>query len=299
MHWHSVFAFFLLILTACSAVSNASANPPPPGVAMPPPDTPFPPEAGSPPGEFILKVNPASTQEISGEVHRDRLAADLGQLAETMLAQAARQGFRSQDLPLLEKNRDFLMANDPLWGYYPWKYIQQLQIVSKNWQSGEKLPRFTILTRLVAEDGQPAGYVFSALVRPDFFSRLDNFEIKVAHIIFDAALLERLAELKQQAGYDDSEFRSLEHLLNEELSHLDQYTNRPNSNRIAFFVVGEADPDKESFLGGYPDYIYLDESRIQQDQNSPAVESYLNDLRAGINSRYFIAVGMNIHPCGD
>ena len=280
--------FSLMFLAACGPVLSTPAAPP----AAEEPVT-LPPQAAG-----ILLRNPADTGALSGEVRAASLPEDLNQLAESILAQAAVEGLALDNIPLLEKNADYAMENDPLLGYYPWQFVQQLQVVEKNWQNGQRLERFYVLTRLLDAANEPAGYVLSILVRPDFTCQISTDEIRVAHFVFDEALLAKLFTRKQAAGYDGSPTRALEHLLNEELTHLNTEREEINNNKTTFVVAGAPDPAQDSLLGAYPDYIYIDEQLAVQVNDPQAAECYLSGLRAGLNSHYFIVTDMDIHPVG-
>jgi len=282
------FFISLLFLAACGSATPTPTAPP----AAEEPVT-LPPRAAG-----ILLRNPADTGMLSGEVRAASLPEDLNRLAESILAQAAVEELALDNIPLLEKNADYAMQTDPLLGYYPWQFVQQLQVVEKNWQNGQRLERFYVLTRLLDAANEPAGYVLSILVRPDFTCQISTDEIRVAHFVFDEALLAELAARKQAAGYDGSPTRALEHLLNEELTHLNTEREEINNNKTTFVVAGAPDPAQDSLLGAYPDYIYIDEQRITQVNDPQTAECYLSGLRASLNSHYFIVTEMDIHPVG-
>lgn len=245
---------------------------------------------------FVLIPNPTSTRELSGQVHRATLAADLNQLAKVMLAQIAAENWPVQEISLLEKNTDFPMQSDPIWGYYPWQYVQQLQIIDYDWQSGQQLTRFTVLTRLLDENDEQIGYVFSAVVRPDLISQLDCQEFKVAHFVIDDGLIAHLNELQQQISYDDTPLRTSETLLSDELVDLNQRANGFNNNKMIFFIVGAPDPGKDSRLEAYPDYFYIDINTPQQIGAPQATADHLQELRTKFDNQYFIITQMEINP---
>ncbi len=90
------------------------------------------------------------------------------------------------------------------------------------------------------------------------------------------------------AAVEEAAFQSIKK--SQELIDLNQRAKGFDNDKIIFFVIGAANPAKDSLLEAYPDYVYVD-SDISQTN-----DERIQGLRANLNSHYFILLQMEIHP---